>query len=83
MRLISESQELKQGIADLILPVLSPLDVDESFSFHPRTGGCRAPRLQLGEVCCGQLYAWKEDPEAGFSLRPHSPLVRARPLLMH
>ena len=83
VRVISESEELKQGIADFFLPVLSPLDVDESFSFHPRTVGSRAPRLQLGEVCCGQLYAWKEDPEAGFSLRPHSPLVRARPLPMH
>ena len=83
MRVNSESEELAQGIADLFLPVLSPLDVDESFSFYPRTVGSRTPRLQPGRVCCGQLYAWTEAPEAGLSLRPHSPLVRDRPMPMH
>ena len=83
VRVNSESEELKQGVADFFLLVLSPLDVDKSFSFYPRTVGSRAPRLHPGGVCCGQLYAWKEDPEAGLSLRPHSPLVRARPLPMH
>ena len=83
MRLISESQELKQGVADLILPVLSPLDVDKLFSFYPRTVGSRAPRLQPGGVCCGQMFARKQAPEAGLSLRLHSPLARAHPLTMH
>ena len=83
VRVISESQELKQGVAYFFLPVLSLRAVDESFSFHPRRLGSRAPRLQPGGVCCGQLYAWKEDPEAGLSLRPHSPLVRTRPVPMH
>ena len=54
MRVNSESEELAQGIADLFLPVLSPLDVDESFSFYPRTVGSRAPRLQPGRVCAGK-----------------------------
>ena len=80
---ISESQELKQGVADLLLLVLSPLDVDKSFSFYPRTVGSRAPRLHPGGVCCGQLYAWTVAPEAGLSLRPQSPLVSARPVPMH
>ena len=83
VRVISESEELAQGIADFFLPVLSPLDVDESFSFHPRTVGSRAPRLQPGGVRCGQMLAWTVDPEAGLSLRPHSPLVRTRPVPMH
>ena len=83
VRLISESQELKQGVADLLLPVLSPLDVDKLFSFYPRTVGSRAPRLHPGGVCCGQLHAWTVAPEAGLSLRPHSPLVRDRPMPMH
>ena len=82
-RVISESEELAQGIADLFLRVLSPLDVDESFSFYSKTLGSRAPRLHQGGVCCGQMLAWKEAPEAGLSLRLHSPLVRARPLTMH
>ena len=83
MRVNSESEELAQGIADLFLPVLSPLDVDESFSFYPRTVGSRAPRLHPGGACCGQLHAWTVAPEAGLSLRPHSPLVRDRPPTMH
>ena len=81
--MISESQELKQGVADFLLLVLSPLDVDKSFSFYPRTVGSRAPRLHPGGVRCGQMLAWTEAPEAGLSLRLHSPLVRARPLTMH
>ena len=83
VRVISESEELAQGVADFFLPVLSPLDVDESFSFHPRTVGSRAPRLHPGGGRCGQMFAWKEAPGAGLSLRPHSPLVRDRPLTMH
>ena len=83
MRVNSESEELKQGVADFFLPVLSPLDVDESFSFYPRTVGSRAPRLHPGGVRCGQMLAWTEAPEAGLSLRPHSPLVRDRPMPMH
>ena len=71
VRVISESEELAQGIADFFLPVLSPLDVDESFSFYPRTVGSRAPRLHPGGVRCGQLYAWTVAPEAGLSLRLH------------
>ena len=49
---ISESQELKQGVADLLLLVLSPLGFDKSFSFYPRTVGSRAPRLhpQVGSA---------------------------------
>ena len=39
VRVISESEELKQGIADFFLPVLSPLDVDESFSLFSEDGG--------------------------------------------
>ena len=81
--MISESEELAQGIADLLLPVLLPLDVDKLFSFYPRTVGSRAPRLQPGWVCCGKIYAWKHAPEAGLSLRLHSPLARAHPLTMH
>ena len=83
VRVISESEELAQGIADFFLPVLSPLDVDESFSFYPRTVGSRAPRLHPGGVRCGQMLAWTEAPEAGLSLRLHSPLARAHPLTMH
>ena len=83
MLVLSGSQELKQGLADLILPVLLPLAVDEPFSFYSKTLGSRAPRLHQGGVCCGQMLAWKEAPEAGLSLRLHSPLVRARPLTMH
>ena len=83
VRVISESEELAQGIADFFLPVLSPLDVDESFSFYPRTVGSRASRLHPGGVRCGQMLAWTEAPEAGLSLRLHSPLARARPLTMH
>ena len=83
VRVISESEELAQGIADLFLPVLSPLDVDESFSFYPRTVGSRAPRLHPGGVCCGQMFARTQAPEAGLSLRLHSPLARAHPLTMH
>ena len=81
--MISESQELKQGVADFLLPVLSLLAVNESFYFYTKTLGSRAPRLQPGGVCCGQMFARTVDPEAGLSLRPHSPLVRARPLTMH
>ena len=81
--MISESQELKQGVADFILPFLSSLAFDESFSFYTKTLGSRAPRLQPGGVCCGQMFAWTEAPEAGLSLRLHSPLVRARPMPMH
>ena len=39
VRVISESEELAQGIADFFLPVLSPLDVDESFFFLSEDGG--------------------------------------------
>ena len=83
VRVISESEELAQGIADFFLPVLSPLDVDESFSFYPRTVGSRAPRLHPGGVRCGQMLAWTEAPEAGLGLRLHSPLVSDRPMPMH
>ena len=83
VRVISESEELAQGIADLLLPVLSPLDVDKLFSFYPRTGGSRAPRLHPGGVRCGQMLAWTEAPEAGLSLRLHSPLVSDRPMPKH
>ena len=83
MRVNSESEELKQGVADLLLPVLSPLDVDKLFSFYPRTVGSRAPRLHPGGVRCGQMLAWTEAPEAGLSLRLHSSLVRDRPMPMH
>ena len=86
VRVISESQELKQGVADFLLPVLSLLAVDESFYFYTKTLGSRAPRLQPGGdsgVCCGQMFARTQAPEAGLSLRLHSPLVRARPLTMH
>ena len=83
VRVISESEELAQGVADFFLPVLSPLDVDESFSFHPRTVGSRAPRLHPDGVRCGQMFSRKEAPGARLSLRPHSPLVRDRPLTMH
>ena len=55
---ISESQELKQGVADLLLLVLSPLDVDKSFSFHSKTLGSRAPRLHPGGVRRMQMLAW-------------------------
>ena len=74
VRIISESEQLAQGVAGLTLGVLSLLAVDESFSIYPKTLGSRAPRLYPGEVCCGQLYAWTQAPEAGLSLRPHSPL---------
>ena len=83
MRLISESEELAQGVKILFVGVLSPLAVDKPFDFYTKTLGSRAPRLQPGGVCCGQTYAWKQAPEAGLSLRLHSPLVRARPLTMH
>ena len=83
MRLISESEELAQGVKIFFVGVLSFLAVDEAFSFYTKTFGSRAPRLHLGGVRCGQLYAWTEAPGAGLSLRPHSPLVRARPLTMH
>ena len=83
MRLISESEELAQGVKIFFVGVLSFLAVDEALSFYTKTFGSRAPRLQPGGVRCGQLYAWTVDPEAGLSLRPHSPLVRARPLTMH
>ena len=83
MRLISESEELAQGVKILFVGVLSPLAVDKPFDFYTKTLGSRAPRLQPGGVCCGQIYAWKQAPEAGLSLRLHSPLVRARPLTMH
>ena len=83
VRVISESEELAQGVKIFLVPVLSLLAVDESFSFITKTFDSRAPRLQPGGVRCGQLYAWTVDPEAGLSLRPHSPLVRARPLTMH
>ena len=79
MRVISESEELAQGVKILFVGVLSLLAVDEAFSFYTKTFGSRAPRLQPGGVRCGQLYAWKQDPGAGLSLRPHSPLARARP----
>ena len=59
---LSGSQELKQGLADLILPVLLPLAVDEPFSFYSKTLGSRAPRLHPGGVHCGQLYAWTQAP---------------------
>ena len=47
--MISESQELKQGVADLLLLVLSPLDVDKSFSFYhdQRESGSERPFLLL------------------------------------
>ena len=78
--MIFESEELAQGVAHFFLPVLSLRAVDESFSFHPRRLGSRAPRLQPGGVCCGQLYAWKEDPEAGLSLGPQTqPLSQGPP----
>ena len=83
MRVISESEELAQGVKIFLLPVLSLLAVDEAFSFFTKPFGSRAPRLQPGGVRCGQLYAWTVDPEAGLSLRLHSPLARARPLTMH
>ena len=83
MRVNSESEELKQGVADFFLLVLSPLDVDKSFSFYSETLGSRAPRLHPGGVHWGQMYAWKEAPGAGLSLRLHSPLARAHPLTMH
>ena len=39
VRVNSESEELKQGVADFFLLVLSPLDVDKSFSFLSEDGG--------------------------------------------
>ena len=83
MRLISESKELAQGVKIFLVGVLSLVAVDEAFSFYTKTFGSRAPRLHLGGVRCGQLYAWKQDPGAGLSLRLHSPLVRDRPVPMH
>ena len=77
-RVISESQELEQGVADLGRPVLAPPAVDESFSVYPKTLGSRAPRLHPGGVRCGQMLAWTRAPEAGLSLRLHSSLVRDR-----
>ena len=76
--MISESQELEQGVADLGRPVLAPPAVDESFSVYPKTLGSRAPRLHPGGVRCGQMLAWTRAPEAGLSLRLHSSLVRDR-----
>ena len=81
--MISESEELAQGVKIFLVALLSLLAVDESFSFFAQTFGSRAPRLQPGGVRCGQMLAWTEAPEAGLSLRLHSPLVRARPLTMH
>ena len=83
MRLISESEELAQGVKILFVGVLSPFAVDKPFDFYTKTLGSRAPRLQPGWVCCGKIYAWKHAPEAGLSLRLHSPLVRDRPVPMH
>ena len=50
---ISESQELKQGVADLLLPVFSPLDVDKLFSFLFIRGRWAAERrgcIQVGST---------------------------------
>ena len=73
VRLISESQELKQGVADLILPVLSPLDVDKLFSFYPRTVGSRAPRLH--PAAPGGLVV----PQRRFSHRLTFPIAAQKP----
>ena len=79
MRVISESEELAQGVKIFLLPVLSLLAVDEAFSFFTKPFGSRAPRLQPGGVRCGQMFARTEDPEAGLGLRPPRHAVRAAP----
>ena len=53
MRVISESEELAQGVKIFFVGVLSFLAVDEAFSFYTKTFGSRAPRLQPGGVPAG------------------------------
>ena len=74
-----ESEELVQGVAGFLFPVLSLLAVNESFSFYPKTLGSRAPRLHLGGVFFRQKYARTENPEAGIGLRPPRHAVSAAP----
>ena len=47
LRVISESEELAQGVADSFVPVLSPLDVDKSFSSRCRKTGVKTPFASL------------------------------------
>ena len=56
--MISELEELAQGVAGPFMLVLSPLAIDQSFSFYSKTLGSRAPRLHPGGVRRMQMVAW-------------------------
>ena len=56
--MISELEELAQGVAGPFMLVLSLLAIDESFSFYLKTLGSRAPRLHPGGVRRMQMLAW-------------------------
>ena len=65
MRVNSESEELKQGVADFFLLVLSPLDVDKLFSFiRGRWAAERRGCIQVGSAA-GNRMPGKELLEPG------------------
>ena len=82
--MISELEDLVQGVADSFLPVLAPPAVVDSSSFLSEEvvqQSVKAPS-EWGPLCW-PVFAWKDAFLAGFDLRPHSFLVRAHPMPMH
>ena len=81
--MISESEELVQGVADFFLPVLAQPAFVDSSCIYPKRLCSRASKPHLNGGRCWPVFAWKDALQAGFDLRPHRYAVRARPTPMH
>ena len=81
--MISELEELVQGVEVLFLLVLSLLAVAKSSSFWFEDVGQQSAEAARRWRPLQAIFAWTQAPGAGLSLRPHRYLVRARPMPMH
>ena len=83
MRVISELEELVQGVEFLFLLVRSLLAVAKSSSFSSEDVGQQSVEAACRWRPLQAFFARTQAPGAGLGLRPHSFLVRAHPMPMH
>ena len=83
VRVISESEELVQGIEDPFLGASLYPAVDESSNLLDQQRVARASKLHLAGVRRWPILGWKRDLLARLGLRPPRHAVRAHPVPLH